>query len=294
MSPPPTKAQVKAQKRRDNKEERLRRQLPLINWCLQQGYTAIYTDGSSKYYDVIGWVGGFGVFLHTERPLSYSHPVHAECRQTNNGSELYAVYSVLTDVIPILELDKIVIITDSEYVFKGVLGGAAKWRRHGWRGASGPVANYWLWARVLALLECVQVDVKWLHVPLHVGIWGNEKASTLAESSRQLNKLCPFADKALHCSRVELDNQPGVVMVLDATPLPVSSPGFMFSPDTPEDSVAQGFQFSSGSGSSVRRRLNFGAAHGVSDAGVSPELPVENPMLADYTVEDETGEGGGR
>ena len=42
LSPPPTKAQVKAQKRKDNKEERLQRQLPLlINWFLQQAYTAI-------------------------------------------------------------------------------------------------------------------------------------------------------------------------------------------------------------------------------------------------------------
>ena len=82
-------------------------------------------------------------------------------------------------------------------------------------------------------------------------------------------------------------------MVLDATPLPVSSPGFMFSPDTPEDSVAQGFQFSAGSGSSVRRHLNFGAANGVSDVGMSPELPVENPMGVGCTVEDDVGEGGG-
>ena len=85
LSPPPTKAHVKAQNRRDNKEERLQRQLPLINSFLQQGYTAIYTDGSSKHYDVIGWVGGFGAFVHTERPLSYSHPPPAECHQTNNG-----------------------------------------------------------------------------------------------------------------------------------------------------------------------------------------------------------------
>ena len=196
---------------------------------------------------MIGWVGGFGVFVHTERPLSYSHPVPAECRQTNNGSELYVVYYVLADVIFILELDKIVIITDSGYVFKGVLGGAAKWRRHGWRGASGPVADSWLWARVLALFECVRVDLKWLHVPSHVGIWGNEKANTFAESGRQLKTPCHFADKALRRSRVESDDWPGVVMVLDATPLPVSSPGFTFSPDTPEDSVAQGFQFSAGS-----------------------------------------------
>ena len=245
LSPPPTKAQVKAQvkaqKRKDNKEQHLQRQLPLINWFLQQGYAPIYIDGCSKHYDVMGWVGDFGVFVHTERPLSYSHPVPAECRQTNNGSELYALYYVLNDVIPILGLDKILIITDSEYLFKGVLGGAAKWRRHGWRVASGPAANSWLWAKVLALLECVRVDLKWLHNPSHVGICGNEKANTLAESGRQLNKPCPFADKALHHSRVEANNRSGVVMVLDATPLPVSSLGFMFSLDTAVDRVAQGF-----------------------------------------------------
>ena len=82
-------------------------------------------------------------------------------------------------------------------------------------------------------------------------------------------------------------------MVLDATPLPASSPGFMFCLDTPQDSVAEGFPFSAGSGSGVRRRLNFIAAHDVSDKGVDPDLPVENPMLVDSTVEDETDEGRG-
>ena len=57
--------------------------------------------------------------------------------------------------------------------------------------------------------------------------------------------------------------------------------------------MAQGFEFCAGSGSRVRQRLNFGAAHDVSDKGVDPDLPVEISMLVDCTVEDETNEGGG-
>ena len=78
-----------------------------------------------------------------------------ERRHTKKGAELYAVCFVLTDVIPILNHDKIVIVTNSEDVFKGALGGAPKWRRHGWRGASGSVAELGLWSKVLALIACV-------------------------------------------------------------------------------------------------------------------------------------------
>ena len=60
-------------------------------------------------------------------------------RQGYFTAELYAVYFVLTDVIPILNHHKILIVTDSEYMFKGALGGVLKWRRHGWRGACGVV-----------------------------------------------------------------------------------------------------------------------------------------------------------
>ena len=119
--------------------------------------------------------------MHTEQPLTYAYLVPRECRQTNNGAELYAIYFVLTDIIPIFNHDKVLIVTYSKHVFKGALGGALKWRRHGWRGAYGLVADSGLWSKVLALIECIRVDLKWLYVPLHVGICGNGKANTLAE-----------------------------------------------------------------------------------------------------------------
>ena len=140
---------------------------------------------------MIGVVGGFGKYVHTEQPLTYAYPVPRVCRQTNNGAELYANYFVLTDIIPMLNHDKSLIVADSESVFKGAPGGAQNWRRHGWRGAFGLVADSGLSSKVLALIECVCVDLKWLHVPSHIGICGNEKANTLAEQGRQKNGLCP-------------------------------------------------------------------------------------------------------
>ena len=155
LQPHLTKSQVKAQQRQSNKEERLHQQLPLIGWFLQQGYVAIYANGYSKHYDMIRWVGGFGICVHTEKPLIYAYPVPRECRQTSNGVELYAVCFVLTDIIPIVNHDRVLIVIDQEYVYKGALCGAQKWRRHGWRGASGLVADSGLWSKHVALIECV-------------------------------------------------------------------------------------------------------------------------------------------
>ena len=190
--------------------------------------------------------------MHTERPLTYAYRVPPECRLTNNGAELYAVYFVLTDIIPILNHDKSLIVTTSEFVFKGALGGAQKWRRHGWRGASGLVAGSGLWSKVLALIECVRVDLKWLNVPSHVGICGNEKANTLAEQGRQKNSLCPFPDSSLgECVVRAVD--------LDGTPLPVTSPGFPFTSESPANVVRRSFHFASRGDSCVCRQLQFDA-----------------------------------
>ena len=52
---------------KDNKEEILQREMVQLNWFIGQevykGYLPVCTDGFSKRYDLIGSVGGFGVFV---------------------------------------------------------------------------------------------------------------------------------------------------------------------------------------------------------------------------------------
>ena len=177
------------------------------------------------------------------------------------------MYHALTDVLPQLAASKVLIVTDSEYVYKGVLGGAHKWRRHGWRGSDGPVADASLWKRVLALLECVRCELQWVHVPSHIGIFGNEQANDLAEQGRRANTLCP-----LHATELI----PSLVVVLDS-PEPVARQPFQFSTANPLESVQCGFDFSKARASlmsGVRRKLEFEAKRSSVDQGPAALLSV--------------------
>ena len=63
-------------------------------------------------------------------------------------------------------------------------GGAARWKRHGWRNASGPVSHVDIWEEVLGLCLRFVGEVCWLKVPAHCGVPGNEDADTLANEGR--------------------------------------------------------------------------------------------------------------
>ena len=54
----------------------------------------VYTDGSSKWNDMQGYIGGIGVFVENELSLSlYNPPLLG---QTNQAAELLAVQTMLT------------------------------------------------------------------------------------------------------------------------------------------------------------------------------------------------------
>ena len=88
LSQPLTKAQIKAKKRKANKEDKLQQELQRLNWFLSQGYVLVYTDGSSKRYDLVGWVGGFGIFVGSPHSVRCALPIPREFRRTNDGAEL--------------------------------------------------------------------------------------------------------------------------------------------------------------------------------------------------------------
>lgn len=71
------------------------------------------------------------------------------------------------------------IITDSQYVKKGITEWIYNWKRNGWRtAAKQPVKNTDLWQRLDSLVAAN--DVEWRWVKGHSGHPENERADTLA------------------------------------------------------------------------------------------------------------------
>lgn len=94
---------------------------------------------------------------------------------TNNRMEMLAVISALEalDFGPPIK-----VISDSEYVIKGVTQWSRNWIRNGWRTRDGkPVVNRDLWERLIALFQLHAVTFE--HVKGHTGHEGNEYVDQL-------------------------------------------------------------------------------------------------------------------
>ena len=97
----------------------------------------------------------------------------------------------------------------------GLRGSAFRWRTAGWVGQSGPVCNVDLWIRALDLVDRVSATVKWLRVPSHTDIPGNERAHVLAEEGRVSSPLYHV---------LSLPDRPVVSLELPSTPTPRRAP----------------------------------------------------------------------
>jgi ribonuclease HI len=99
-----------------------------------------------------------------------------EPNTTNQRTELLAAIMALEAIEP---GDKALVISDSQYVVKGITEWIKNWVRRGWRNASGnDVANQDLWKRLYPLNK--ERNVRWKHVRGHQGIPGNERADKIA------------------------------------------------------------------------------------------------------------------
>jgi len=131
----------------------------------------IHTDGACRGNP---GPGGWGVVLEhkgREREL-YGY----EAETTNNRMELMAAIQALE---ALKRPCRVRMITDSEYVMKGVTEWMPGWKRRGWKtSARKPVRNLDLWQRLDAAL--VRHDVEWEWVRGHAGHDGNERADELA------------------------------------------------------------------------------------------------------------------
>jgi ribonuclease HI len=98
---------------------------------------------------------------------------------TNQIAELTAAIEGLL-LVP--EGASVELVSDSQYVLKGLSEWRAGWERKGWRNAKGePVANLALWKRLFALADARKVSTRWVRG--HNGDPYNERADALANQA---------------------------------------------------------------------------------------------------------------
>ena len=138
----------------------------------------VFTDGASKGNP---GPGGWGVII--VRPDGRVTELGGGAEMTTNNK------MELTGAIRALEHlqgtpGPVAIYTDSTYVIQGIGGWVHGWKRRGWKTAAGTdVLNRELWERLDALTSARGPrTISWHYVRGHIGIPGNERVDTIADS----------------------------------------------------------------------------------------------------------------
>jgi ribonuclease HI len=106
---------------------------------------------------------------------------------TNQIAELTAALEGLSRVPPVADVE---LVSDSQYVLKGLTEWRAGWERKGYRNAKGePVANLALWKKLFAAADARRVTTRWVRG--HNGDVRNERADALANRALALRASSP-------------------------------------------------------------------------------------------------------
>ncbi len=134
----------------------------------------IWTDGAcSGNPGPGGWAALLRYGDH-ERTLSGAEP-----RTTNNRMELLAAIRALE---ALRRPCRVRLVTDSEYLKKGVTEWLPRWKARGWRTSERkPVKNADLWRRLDELAR--RHDIEWEWVRGHAGHPENERVDRLARAA---------------------------------------------------------------------------------------------------------------
>jgi ribonuclease HI len=141
------------------------------------GVATVFTDGAAEGNP---GPGGYCAIVRTpgrpDRELSGAAP-----QTTNNKMELTAAIVGLGAAIEAgaTEVD---VLSDSEYVVKGMTQWLAGWRRKSWKTASGQdVKNRDLWEQLAALVQ--GRPVRWTWIRGHAGHPENERCDAVASAA---------------------------------------------------------------------------------------------------------------
>jgi ribonuclease HI len=133
----------------------------------------IYTDGScSPNPGPGGWAAILCKGSH-EKVLS-----GGEKKTTNNRMELTAALQAL---LALKTPCKVEIVTDSEYLRRGITEWLPGWKKRNWQRKGGPLANIDLWQALDATLPKHTISWKWVRG--HAGHKYNQRADELARQA---------------------------------------------------------------------------------------------------------------
>ena len=142
-----------------------------------------YTDGACSGNP---GVGGWGAVLLAEKNnkiIKRKEISGGLVDTTNNQMELIAAIETLK---ALKKYTEICIITDSNYVKKGITEWLPSWKKNNWKTSSKKeVKNRKLWEELEELVNKNKVD--WLWVKGHAGNVENERADFLARE--EINKI---------------------------------------------------------------------------------------------------------
>jgi ribonuclease HI len=147
-------------------------------------FVRLFTDGACSGNP---GPGGWAYILEHPATGKVRDGSGADPDTTNNRMELTGVIEGLTS----LKRDcRVEIITDSQYVAKGIVEWLPNWKRQGWKRKEGsrqkPVMNTDLWQKIDALLARHRVEVT--HVLGHNGHPENEACDRMAVAAMRTLK----------------------------------------------------------------------------------------------------------
>ena len=145
------------------------------------GWVLAYTDGSAKTMRGRAQAG-YGMSFADDSPRNHAaHVPEEECQSVNRGE----LGGVLHALLHRQAEESLLVVMDSEYIFKGITDWLGKWRRRSWRMASGDVGHQDLWEQILWERERAgkYVHLRW--IPSQLGVPGNHGADALVEAGSQ-------------------------------------------------------------------------------------------------------------
>ncbi|KAJ8454688.1 hypothetical protein ONZ51_g12889 [Trametes cubensis] len=145
-----------------------------------QEETEVFTDGACMDNGLASARAGSGVWFGDDDPRNTAGRVPGQ-NQSNQTAEIYAVELAHRSVPPFAPLH---IVTDSEYVVKGLTRRLLEWEKMGWIG----VQNAQEMKEVAALLRTRSAPTTFRWVKGHDGIKGNEEADKLAKEGADMDK----------------------------------------------------------------------------------------------------------
>lgn len=153
----------------------------------------VFTDGSFMKNKKTNEIkSGYGIYFPHEELPNVSRPF-THTPLTNQRAELYAIYKAIYYITKKLDVNKIIIYTDSEYSIKSLTVWIKQWKKNNWMTKNNKqVKNLDIINKIDNLINNFQGEVKFIHVRSHTGkkdnlsIW-NDQVDKLAKEGANKN-----------------------------------------------------------------------------------------------------------